>query len=79
MTEVKVRDVVRRALRKDADFPIPDDSIVEKLGLDSIQAMEILIWIEDEFAIVIEDEALSPELVDSIAAMVRYIEARTTP
>jgi acyl carrier protein len=70
----KLRGIFARALRLPPDAPpIGDTNLVKELGIDSISAMEILIWIEDEFGIVIEDADLSPRLVDSLDTILAYV------
>jgi len=72
----ELKALICRVLKKPEDFEIPDDSLLQRLGLDSIQTMEILIWVEDEFDITISDDDLSPELLDSLDALASYVSAR---
>lgn len=73
-TKDKLRDIFARALRLPPDHaPIADANLVRDLGIDSISTMEILIWVEDEFSIVIEDQDLSPRLVDSLDVLASYV------
>jgi acyl carrier protein len=52
------------------------DNLVADLGIDSVNSLELLIWVEDEFKIRIEDEELSVALVDSIDTLANYVAAK---
>ncbi len=74
----KLKEVLVMALRlKVPPADIGDKGLVASLGIDSINLLEILIYVEDEFKIKIEDEDLSPVLVDDIDRLVGYITARS--
>ncbi len=55
---------------------IPDTNLVAELGLDSINTIEFLIWVESEFAIEIADEDLSVDLIDDLNRLASYVEQR---
>lgn len=55
---------------------VPEINLIEKLNIDSILSLEILISVEDAFQITIDDEDLSPELVDSIITLSNYVSKR---
>jgi acyl carrier protein len=55
---------------------VHDKNMVEQLGLNSIDALEILIRVEGEFGIQIEDDDLSIDLVQSIVKLEDYIESK---
>ena len=55
---------------------VQDVSLVEDLGLSSVDALEVLIHIEGEFGVQIADEDLSMELVSSFQKLLDYIQAR---
>ncbi len=55
---------------------VPDKNLVAELGLDSINTIEYLIWVESEFGIQIADEDLSINLIDDLDNLVSYIESR---
>lgn len=56
---------------------IPDTNLVTELGLDSINTIEFLIWVESEFAIEIADEDLSVDLIDDLNRLAQYVEQRS--
>jgi acyl carrier protein len=79
MSETKNR--LRRVLVEALDLgldpeTIPDTNLVATLGLDSINTIEYLIWVEGEFDIEIADEDLSIDLIDDLDKLARYVEER---
>jgi acyl carrier protein len=79
MNEIKdqLREIFVKALRLQiAPDQVGNENLVSQLGIDSINSLEILIWVEDAFKISIEDEDLSPRLVDSLESLASYIVSR---
>ncbi|MDI6734992.1 MAG: phosphopantetheine-binding protein [bacterium] len=53
---------------------IPDrEDMLEKLGVNSVDVLELLIHIEKEFNMEINDDDLNAELVNSIGSLANYI------
>lgn len=76
MQEIKtaLREVFVEALRLDLNpAHIGEADLIAQLGIDSIVLMEILTQVENRFEIIIEDEDVSPALVDSLDAFASYI------
>jgi len=74
----KLREILVKALRlKISPEEIGDSGLVSKLSIDSINSLEILIWVEDAFGITIQDEDLSPQLIDSLDRLASYVASRT--
>lgn len=78
-TKARLRRIMVDALelQRDPDT-IPDTNLVEELGLDSINTLEYLIWVESEFGIQIADEDLSVDLINDLNTLASYVEARAT-
>jgi acyl carrier protein len=77
MEDIKLalREIFVQALRLHTDpGALPDENLVHSLGIDSISSLEILIWVEDHFKIRIEDQDLSPKLVDSLDKLASFIQ-----
>ena len=77
MNEIKdrLRHIIVQALRLHrAPESIPDQNLTSELGLDSINSLEVLIWVENEFGIQIDDEDLSVALVNSLDVLAAYVE-----
>lgn len=50
-----------------------DENNLEKYGINSIDVLELLVIVEEEFGIEIDDNDINSELVESIINMVNYI------
>ena len=56
-----------------------DDALFEGgLGLDSIDALEIVVMLESEFGIKIKNESAAREYFRSVASLADFVEARTS-
>ncbi|MFB7476425.1 phosphopantetheine-binding protein [Kitasatospora sp. NPDC057692] len=80
MEEIKAR--LRKVLVDSLELSIapseiPDRGLVEALGLDSINTIEFLIWVESEFGVEIADEDLSIKLIDDLDLLAEYVHGRT--
>lgn len=74
-TRDKLRRIIVESLRLDrAPETIPDQDLVAELGLDSINSLEVLIWVENEFGIQIDDEDLSVSLINSLEVLTNYVQ-----
>lgn len=69
----KIRNIIAEQLGLDDDSIItPDTSIMKDLEADSLDAVEIIMGIEDEFDIEIPDEAA--ERFQIVNDIVKYVE-----
>ena len=75
----KLKELLVSGLRLQDTDPasIADDQpiFVEGLGLDSIDALELVVLIEEHFGIAIPDEEVGKSAFASIAALAQYISA----
>ncbi|MFF1509629.1 phosphopantetheine-binding protein [Streptomyces sp. NPDC058326] len=55
---------------------VPDHGLVQALGLDSINTIEFLIWVESEFGVEIADEDLSIKMIDDLDLLGAYVKDR---
>lgn len=53
-----------------------DDSFLDQGIIDSTGILELVEWLEDECNIVVEDEELIPENLDSVNNLVAFIETK---
>ncbi len=53
-----------------------DDSLLELGIIDSVKMLELINFIEETFAIKVDEEDLYPENFDSINAIVEYIKSK---
>lgn len=75
----RVKDLIVRRLKLDIDpMTIQDDAPLfgEGLGLDSIDALELVLGLEQEFGIKVEDEEVGVKAFASVNALVDFIEQK---
>ncbi len=68
----KVREIIAKQLSVKLETVTDDSNIAEDLGADSLDLVEILMSLEDEFGISIPDEAI-PQ-IKTIKDVVAFIE-----
>ncbi|TFG93526.1 MAG: acyl carrier protein [Myxococcales bacterium] len=74
--EERIRGVVARQLGVDVSEVLPDASLQEDLGADSLELVELLMALEDEFDIEVPEEIA--ETITTIADVERYIVEHVT-
>ncbi|WP_433392201.1 acyl carrier protein [Micromonospora sp. KLBMP9576] len=71
--------VLRRHLRHlDAGSPIPPDVALKDLGLDSMQAVELVFDLEDELDVALPDEAMTAETFATAGRLWQAVDAART-
>ena len=68
----KIKEILASQLDADIDSMTAETRIAEDLGADSLDVVELLMSIEDEFSVEIPDEAI--ESIKTIGDVVKYIE-----
>ena len=71
----KVREIVARELKIDPEKITLDSAFVDDLGADSLDMVELVMALEDEFGISISDE--EAQTIRKIRDAVEYIENAT--
>ena len=74
-----VKELIVRRLKLDIDpTSIENDAPLfgEGLGLDSIDALELVLGLEQEFGIKVEDEEVGVKAFASVNALVDFIEQK---
>lgn len=56
---------------------IKGEDLINELSINSIDALEILVWVENEFKITIGDEDLNANLLASLENLSTYILERS--
>ena len=76
MSEIleKVQSIIAEKLSVDAADVTPEKSFTNDLGADSLDVIDILMTVEDEFNIEVPDE--DAENVKTVAQMVDYIKEK---
>ena len=74
MISEKVVDMLASQLNLEKAKLVPDARLIEDLGADSLDMVEMLMLVEEEFGISIpDDDAMNLKTVEDI---VKYIEAK---
>ena len=71
----KVQAALARQLRIDAAKIMPASRVKDDLGADSLDVLQLLMTIEEEYGITIPDEALASFL--TVGDIVSYLEAHS--
>ena len=70
----KLQEIIADQLELDADIIALDSHILDDLGADSLDVVDLIMSIEDEFGVEVPDEAL--EEIRTVEDMVKYLEDR---
>ena len=69
----KVKEVIIDKLGVEEDKIVPEASFIDDLGADSLDTVELIMQLEEEFGIEIPDE--DAEKMTTVKSVVDYIEA----
>lgn len=70
----KIREIIARQLDLDIDSIKPDSNLIDDLKADSLDIVEMIMDLEQEFDVEIPDEELPK--VQTVADIVKYLENR---
>lgn len=70
----KVAKIIAEELNANAESITMETRLVEDLGADSLDAVEIMFALEEEFGMEIEDDAA--QAIKTVGDLVKYIEDR---
>ena len=68
----KIRDIIVEQLSVDKSLVTADTNLMKDLGADSLDAVEIIMGIEEEFGIEIPDD--EAEKFQTVGDLVKYVE-----
>jgi len=68
----KVKDIIVEQLGVNADQVTPEAKFIEDLGADSLDTVELIMALEEEFSIEVPDE--EAEKLASVNDVIKYIE-----
>ena len=71
-TEQRIKDIIVEQLGVNADQVTSDAKFIEDLGADSLDTVELIMALEEEFGIEVPDE--EAEKLQSVGDVVKYIE-----
>lgn len=69
----KVKEIISIELNIDPSKVTPEAHLEKDLGADSLDAVEVIMALEDEFDISVDDDAL--QTIKTVQDLVEYIEA----
>jgi acyl carrier protein len=70
--EQRVKDIIVEQLGVNADQVTPDAKFIDDLGADSLDIVELIMALEEEFGIEVPDN--EAEKLQSVGDVVKYIE-----
>lgn len=80
-TPSRIKNLIVNSLHLDGMKPemIEDDAPLfgEGLGLDSVDALELVVALEKEFGIKIKSQELGREVFSSVSSLSQFIESRS--
>lgn len=68
---------VLRIPKETADTIDANTDLLQEVGMNSIDALEFLVVIEQEFSIMIEDDDLTADLIQTLNNLSKYIQMVT--
>jgi len=71
-SEAKIKDIIVEQLGVNADQVTPEAKLIEDLGADSLDAVELVMAIEEEFGIEIPDE--EAEKLAAVGDIITYVD-----
>lgn len=81
MSKENVKDSIKKIVVEVLNLEIPvselfEDSLIEAYGVNSVDALEILIHVENAFDIEIDEDDLNAELINSISNLEAYVSKK---
>jgi len=75
--EQKVKDIIVEQLGVDEDEVKPDSSFVDDLGADSLDVVELVMALEEQFGLEIGDDDAAK--LTTVKKVIEYIQANAKP
>ena len=72
--EQRVREIIVEQLGVSAEEAVPQASFIEDLGADSLDILELVMAMEEEFDVEIPDE--DAEKIQTVAAAIQYLREK---
>ncbi|MBM3900589.1 MAG: acyl carrier protein [Verrucomicrobia bacterium] len=71
-TEQRIKDIIVDQLNVNADQVTPEAKFIEDLGADSLDTVELVMALEEEFGVEIPDE--EAEKLQTVGDVLKYVE-----
>jgi acyl carrier protein len=72
----QLKDYLKSEILHDASYPMADDEPLISSGLiDSFSLVDIALFVEETFGVKIDDNELTADNFDTVAELVKHIEA----
>ena len=55
-----------------------DDANLFDVGMDSLRLMQMLVFVEEKMNVILPDHEVTPERIESVSALVDWIESHRT-
>lgn len=73
--KAKIRDILSNELNLTVSDVLDEESrLFEDLSIDSLMVMQIGVYVEELFQVVIPDETWEPSALSSVGALVDFVE-----
>ena len=72
----KIKSIIAEQLGVKAEEVAPESSFVDDLGADSLDTVELIMALEEEFGVEIPDE--DAEKMSKVSDVIKYIEEKAT-
>ena len=78
VTEIRVKEFVYMSFPPavPGEEYSPTQSLIETGVMDSMGVLVMVTWLEEEFGIIVDDEDVIPENMDSIANLGSYVDRK---
>lgn len=75
--ESRIREFVRDTFPVAGEQELPaEQSLFEAGVLDSIGVLSLVVWLEEAFGIIVDDDDVVPENIDGVGPLVRYVQRK---
>lgn len=72
-----IRDQIIKIINKKYQIVITDENnLIQEIGLDSMQILELIMSLEEEFGIIIPDDQLDPDLFQTINSIEQLVKSQ---
>lgn len=74
----QLKGIIVKTLELKSVDQIKSDNLIDDLQLNSIDAMELLVWIENEYEIIFDDDEINVELMSSLNGLAEKVLSKVS-